>query len=151
MAATTPARRILVAVDFSSRSHRLLRYAVTLARATNGEVEVLHVVPGPAAHVPSDVKWETLAASTVRQMMASARLSPTSPVHVRRGEIAREILDTACTGGFDLLLVSARVRAGWNGSFLGGTAAAIVRHARVPVLIVPAARQRAAASRKEAS
>ena len=144
MAALTPASRILVAVDFSTRSHRLLRYAATLASSTGGEVEVLHVVPGPAAVAPDASKWDRLAATTLKQMIARARLAASTPAHVLRGGVAQEVLRFASANGFDLVLLSARARPGWNGSLLGGTAEAIARHADVPVLIVPAAKPRGA-------
>lgn len=140
MAAMTPARRILAPVDFSPRSHRQLRYAATLASGTGGDVEVLHVVPGPAALPADDPKWEKLAATTLKQMIARAGLPAMTRAHVLRGAVAHEVLRFACANGFDLVVLSGRARPGWNGSLLGDTAEAIARHAAVPVLIVPAAK-----------
>lgn len=144
MAAGTPARRILAAIDFSPRSQRVLRYAAGLAQMTGGHITVLHVIPGPASGDPEPV-WTERAIATLKQELLDAGLDPATPVHVVHGGVAEEVGRFACEHRADLLLLAGRAKPGWNGSWLGGTAETILRHARVPVLVLPAGGQKAAA------
>jgi universal stress protein E len=137
MAAVKPARRIVIAIDFSPRAHRLLRYGAELARMTGGDVSVLHVIPGLAAETPDDVAWHELAIKTTKDEAACAGLDPSTPVHVLRGGVAAEVGRFASAHDADLLIIAGRTKPGWNGSLLGSTAETILRHARVPVLLVP--------------
>lgn len=144
MAADKPVRRILAAIDFSPRSQRVLRYAAALARMTGGDVAVVHVIPGPADGDPEPV-WTERAMKTLKQEVRDAGLDPSTDVHVLHGGVADEVGRFACAHRADVLLLAGRAKPGWNGSFLGATAETILRHARVPVLVLPAGGQKAAA------
>lgn len=141
------ARRILVPVDFERGSRRAVRYARALASASHGEICLLHVVPAPPGHTPtaSDTWWMTLAERTLSGLAERARLKPGTSTCVVSGAVAPSIGTFACEHHFDLVILSGRSQPGWDGSLLGSTASAILRHARVPVLIVPAARAARAA------
>lgn len=145
MPAASPGRHILAAIDFSSRAHRVLRYAGGLARKTGGDLTVVHVIPGPVDASPDDAAWSDLAMQTVKAELEAAGLDAATPVHVLRGGVAEQVGRFACAHGMDLVILAGRAKPGWNGSFLGGTAETILRHTRVPVLLVPAAGQPPAA------
>lgn len=145
MAADKPLRRILAAIDFSPRSQRVLRYAAALARIGGGDVTVLHVVPGPHDGDRDEPLWTERAMKTLKQELADAGLDPSTAVHVLHGGVAEEVGRFACEAHADLLILAGRAKPGWNGSFLGGTAETILRHTRVPVLVLPAAGHKAAA------
>jgi universal stress protein A len=145
MAAAKPARRILAAIDFSPRSQRVLRYAAALAEMSGGEVAVLHVIPGPATGDPERTAWTERAMTTLREELRGAGLDPSTGVHVLHGGVAEEIGRFACEHRADLLLLAGRAKPGWNGSWLGGTAETILRHARMPVLVLPGASRTPAA------
>jgi len=136
------ARRILVPIDFERGSRRAVRYARALAAASNGEICLLHVVPAPPGHAPtsSDKWWMTLAERTLAGLAERARLKPGTSTYVVRGAVAPSIGNFACENHFDLVILSGRSQPDWHGSLLGSTASAILRHARVPVLIVPTVR-----------
>lgn len=144
MAADKPVRRILAAIDFSPRSQRVLRYAAALARMGGGEVSVVHVIPGPATGDPEPV-WTERAMKTLKQELRDAGLDPSTDVHVLHGGVAHEVGRFACDAHADLLILAGRAKPGWNGSFLGATAETILRHARVPVLLLPSGAHKAAA------
>lgn len=145
MPAAKPARHILAAIDFSARTRRVLRYAGALARMTGGDLSVLHVIPGPVAATADDEAWSEMAVKTLKAEIESAGLDANTPVHVIRGGVAQEVSRFACEHAMDLVIIAGRAKPGWNGSFLGGTAETILRHTRVPVLVLPAAGQQPAA------
>lgn len=133
------AARILVPVDFERGSRRALRYARALASISKGEICLLHVVPAPAGQA-DDRWWIDLAERTLAGLADRARLAPGTATAVLSGPVAPLIARYACEQKFDLVILSGRSQPDWHGSFLGSTAAAIIRQCRVPVLIVPCAR-----------
>jgi nucleotide-binding universal stress UspA family protein len=142
-------RRILVPVDFEHASRRALRYARALAAASGAEVELVHVIPGPAGQI-GDEYWINLARKTLTGLAERARFAPGTRTEVLSGPVAPAISQYACDQGCDLMILSGRRVPDWQGSLLGSTAAAILRHARIPVLIVPAAGAVRAAERRTA-
>lgn len=145
MTAARPARRILAAIDFSPRSQRVLRYAAALAQMSGGQVTVLHVIPGPARGDADKALWTDRALHTLTEELRDAGLDPSTAVHVRHGGVAAEVDRFACDHRADLLLIAGRAAPGWNGSWLGGTAETILRHAHMPVLVLPGASRKPAA------
>lgn len=142
---TSLPRRILVPVDFERPSRRAVRYARALAAASKGEVCLLHVVPMPAGHTPgARDRWVIgLAERTLAGVAERTRLAPGTSTCVLSGPVAPSIGAYAFDEGFDLVILSGRTQPDWHGSLLGPTAKAVLRHSRVPVLVVPAARARA--------
>lgn len=140
------AAKILVPIDFEHGSRRALRYARALASISKGEIGLLHVVPAPAGK-GEDRWWIDLAERTLSGLAERARLAPGTTTTVLTGPVAPAIARYACEQKFDLVILSGRSQPDWQGSFLGSTAAAVIRHCRVPVLIVPSAH--AARTRRE--
>lgn len=145
MIAARPARRILAAIDFSPRSQRVLRYAAALADMSGGEVTVLHVIPGPPSGDADKALWTERAMETLSEELRQAGLDPSTSVHVLHGGVAEEVARFASDHRSDLLLLAGRATPGWNGSWLGGTAETILRHARIPVLVLQGASRKPAA------
>jgi nucleotide-binding universal stress UspA family protein len=133
-------KRILVPVDFESRSRRAIRYARGLASAIGAEICLLHVMPlAPAARPTSrDKWWMTLARRTLAGFADRARLQPGTRTEVLAGDVATTIAEFASRERFDLIVISGRQTPDWHGSRLGPTALALLRHCRLPVLVVPA-------------
>ena len=140
-------RRILVPIDFDQRSRRAVRYARALACVVNAEICLLHVMPTPAGHAltTKDRWWIDLAERTLAGVAERARLAPGWSTQVITGPIPASIGQYAIDNHFDLVILSGRGHPDWHGSLLGPTAHAILRHSRVPVLIVPVARRASAA------
>lgn len=146
---TSPPRRILVPVDFEEGSRRAVRYARALASAAGAQICLLHVVPAPPGYVPpaSDRWWTRLAEKTLAGMSERGRLAPGTETCVVHGMVATAVAEYASAHNIDLIILSGRKTPDWHGSLIGHTATAIVRHSRVPVLIVPALGARARAPR----
>lgn len=139
---TDIARRILVPIDFERGSRRALRYARAIASMSKGQICLLHIVPMPAGRdaSQSDRWWIDLAERTLSGLAERAHLPPGTETRVLSGPVAPLIGKYACEHKFDLVILGGRSQPDWHGSYLGSTAAAIVRQCRVPLLIIPAAR-----------
>lgn len=145
-------RKILVPVDFEHGSRRAIRYARALAAAAKADVCLLHVMPMAPSTRPGarDLWWMRLAEQTLAGCAERSRLAPGTTTEVLAGPPAPLIVDYAAKEDFDLIVISTRGTADWHGSLLDSTAAAILRHSRVPVLVVPECRPAAAAAGKSA-
>ncbi|HEX6323177.1 MAG TPA: universal stress protein [Vicinamibacterales bacterium] len=137
-------RRILVPVEFERASRRAVRYARALASVSRGEICLLHVMPGPAATPATENErwWRSLAERTLSGLAERMRLAPGTETCVLSGPVAPTIGRYAEDHDFDLIVVSGRREPDWHGSLLGSTATAILRHSRVPVLVVPTCAKR---------
>ncbi len=142
-------RRILacVAVDDTV----VVDVAVQLARATDADLTVLHVVPPSAASYLSPMAGdEPLSASlSLEEVMAqgthlstllhgwSAQLErqgmSQDVLMLERGTVPESILRTAHDGHYDLVIVGSQ---SGPGHFLGSVANGVVRFSEVPVLLV---------------
>lgn len=140
-------RSILCAVDFSPVSRRALEEASDLARRTGTSLAVIHVEAGPPvrrealfAPPPRSVKHEPGAHEALDAWVRDAETIAGRPVgklmHV--GKPAEEILRAAEIGVHDLVVLGTHGRTGVAHAVMGSIAEHVVRHARVPVLVVPA-------------
>lgn len=146
-------KRILCPVDFSEFSRRALDRALTIARAHDAAVTVLHVAPAPSSAVltpvpfgmegpnpfalpPADVGKlrQELDAFTAVEPALKSRVS----LQVCEApSVQREILTQAGLLEADLIVVGTHGRSAVERLLLGSTTERIIRHARVPVLAVP--------------
>jgi nucleotide-binding universal stress UspA family protein len=137
---------ILVPLDFSPVSIKVLRKAAGLADLMGASLTLLHVRPisdiraaiaegredlfkGPPRALPSAMKRhyaERLAALGARFGTAAARLAS--------GRASREIVRAA--KGFDLVVMGRTGRGGISG-LLGGTTHKVLAACPVPVVVVP--------------
>lgn len=135
--------RILVPVDFSSRSRAAVRYASGLARAMGARLALLHVAPplpvGLFRRFPDELarcdaealrearrKLDALAALVPRDLRVEVRL--------RREAVAPGILRAARDWRSDLMVLPTRGLTGVKYIVLGSVAEAVVRQAPCPVL-----------------
>lgn len=140
-----PPRRILVPVDHSETSRRLLRAAHSLGAHFGAEVVSLHVVPsGVASHVLAagvEASGGRRPASTAmrRAQGASYDASTSSErdAEVVFGEPAQEIIAYAERWDGDLIVIGRRGAGGLRRAVLGSVVDAVLRHAPCPVLVVP--------------
>lgn len=144
-------RSILVPVDFEPDSRRAIRYARALASTTGAELCLLYVMPpaAGAAHGSRDAWWMSLAERTLAGVAERAKLPPGTRTEVLRGPVAATVADFAAREGFDLIIVGGHAAPDWHGSLIGPTAAQILKHSRIPALLVPR-RVKSSAERRSA-
>lgn len=146
-------RRILVPVDYSEPSRKVLELAAEIARHLGGELTVVHVwecMP----HAPPDLKVKGKdgkmkklgdvirenAEREMQQFLKDAKLPKGLPVKssVESGDAAKAILADLETGEFDLLVMGTHGRGGVKHLVLGSVAEKVVRSSKIPVITVPA-------------
>lgn len=135
--------KIAVGFDGSEGSWRALRMALTLAGQSGCEVWAVSV----EEHLPrmpevvdeyseEKERQNAIFESLQRQALdLAAREGVTLHVRTVVGHVAQAILRFVEDGKFDLLVIGHSGRSGVWGTFLGGTAEKIVRHAKCSVLV----------------
>jgi nucleotide-binding universal stress UspA family protein len=134
--------RLLVAVDHSEVSPRVLAAAKDLALLSKGKVWVLHLlekeVIAQMGDVPSESDQEAAqpvrdGVNTLRQagVDAEGEIRPTT-----FGHAAREILADAKEHAADVIIMGSRGRSDVSGAILGSTAHKVIHLADRPVLVV---------------
>ena len=139
---------ILVAVDFSEISDRVLQAAINLTNAVGAKVILLHVAPREpdifghqltrkviTEPVPEDVKerYDNLMDSAKRLKDAGVAVTPL----LVRGDRVRAIMREVDQGKADLIVMGAHGRGGLYKRLVGSVSEGVMREARCPVLIIP--------------
>jgi len=142
---------VLVPIDASTVSEQIIDDALSIARAGNGHITLLHVVrpipivlpayggmPMEAPTVPDMVATEAIAAAARERIGALAtRVSQGVDVNtavVIDGRVAQAILDFAAQTSADLVALTTRGR-GASRLIVGSTADKILRGSTLPVLV----------------
>ena len=134
--------RLLVAVDHSETSPRVIAAAKDLALLSKGKVWVLHLlekeVIAQMGDVPSESEQEARRAVTegvdaLRQagVDAEGEIRPTT-----FGHAAREILADAKEHDADVIIMGSRGRSDFAGAILGSTAHKVIHLTDRPVLVI---------------
>ena len=137
-------RHILVPVDLADTelAKQSLETAVSLARASGGDVRLLNVLPMTpvmlAEYVPPDFDAQQRQ-SAEEALAIIARESGLDAAHVsatvRQGGVYHEVLEEAKEINADLIVMSSH-RPAMRTYFLGSNAGHVVRYARCSVLVV---------------
>ena len=134
--------RLLVAIDHSEVSPRVIDAAKNLALLSKGKVWVLHLlekeVIAQMGDVPSESDQE--AAQPVRDGVSLLRQAGVDAEGEIRpttfGHAAREILADAKEHDADVIVMGSRGRSDLAGSILGSTAHKVIHLADRPVLVI---------------
>jgi nucleotide-binding universal stress UspA family protein len=134
--------RLLVAVDHSEASERVIAAAKDLALLSKGKVWVLHLlekeVIAQMGDVPSESDQE--AAQPVRDgvsMLLQAGVDAEGEIRSTTfGHAAREILADAKEHDADVIIMGSRGRGDLAGTVLGSTAHKVIHLTDRPVLVV---------------
>jgi nucleotide-binding universal stress UspA family protein len=142
-------RRVLHATDLSSASARAFQSALDLAKASQGRLLLLHVVPPPQAMVLADVpppadlyaKWDAQArASAQRQldrlMRRARRAGVRTTILLTNGPVADRIIAVARRTKADVIVMGTHGRTGIARAFVGSIAGRVVATASRPVLTI---------------
>jgi len=132
-------RSLLVPIDLSPLSDRVLGRAVLLPVAPGGTVTLLHVVPGNLpARARRQAERDARAALASEALHTSKALRPEVALKhtVSVGAPAAEITDHASRVKADLIVMGRGAGRPMRDSFLGSTAERVVRQGRLPILVV---------------
>jgi nucleotide-binding universal stress UspA family protein len=143
--------KILIATDGSKHSERAAKIGVDLAKLSGGKVTALyvgqrHVAPigGLTQHEMDEVvsgAWKAVQDEGNKATKYVEDLAKRSGVPVERkfieGHPAEEILKVAEDTPMDVIVMGSIGKTGMNKFLLGSVADKVVRHSRVPVLVIP--------------
>jgi nucleotide-binding universal stress UspA family protein len=140
-------RRVLCPVDFSDTSGNALRYAGAVATWSGAVLDVMHVIPDPAASraaidsaVPAELATQMRAAAeaSLRRFVDDANVNGrVASLSVRSGHPVSEILEHARSIRPDLLVIGTHGQSGLSRFLMGSNAERVIAHAGCPVLTIP--------------
>jgi universal stress protein A len=138
-------KKILVPVDFSKHCLPAIQLGSSLAQKYGARLYLMHAVEMVYA-----TGFEFASALPIERDLlihAGEELKRVAREHVpagidhetvvRNGQAYRSVVDFASDKGIDLILVTTHGYTGLKHLALGSVAERIVRHSRVPVLVVP--------------
>jgi nucleotide-binding universal stress UspA family protein len=134
--------RLLVAVDHSEISERVLAAARDLAQLSGGEVRVVHVREreslgrGGTMEVETTGEAQSTLDTAVAKLSAAGVRASGEMRHTIYGYAAREIVDSAAACNADTIVMGSKGRGDLAGLLLGSTAHKVIHLAHVPVLVV---------------
>jgi nucleotide-binding universal stress UspA family protein len=142
-------KTILVPVDFSDVSTRIVATAQEMARSFGSKLVLLHVSepepdfvgfePGPIAvrtTVARDFRKEHQRLDELRAQIAESGLEVLA-LHIQ-GPIIDKVLDEADKHGADLIVVGSHGHGALFEFLVGSVTSGVLRAAKCPVLVVPA-------------
>lgn len=144
--------RIVVGSDGSGQAQQAVTFAADLARQTNAEVVLVHVVGqlppaiastgGYMMYAPVQLIDESREELERRVQTEFSKPLADAGVRwraeVRDGWAPRVLADTASEVDAQLIVVGTRGLHALGELFLGSTSHALTHHARVPLIVVPA-------------
>ena len=140
---TEPFRKILVAVDLSTQSRRVLRAAAAIAKADGAELRALYArEPLPPMLLESGLFVEEsypglgpddLAESIAVAELRDIRVEP----RVREGRAGDAVLEETAEWDADLVVIGSHGFGFFERLLLGSTSIHILRHSRRATVIVP--------------
>lgn len=135
---------LLVAIDLSNESSRVIERALSLADGDAGKLSLVHVVEPVAAAFPIDayainmskMQEEATTIATERLMdIGREQNIPVERQHVVIGMAAGEIRAKAEELGSDLIVIGSHGRSGWK-LLLGSTANKVLHGSHCDILTV---------------
>lgn len=144
-------RRLLVALDGSSRAESVIPLVTRLAKAQGAEIVLAHVVPvpeltetGPLSAEDLELREQLLRRNEriaheyldrLRAQVVESGISARSLV-LRNGDVRGRLASAIAKEAADLVVLSSQGRSGRSDAPLGSVAAHLTSHAATPVLIV---------------
>jgi nucleotide-binding universal stress UspA family protein len=140
---------VLIPVDFSDVTNRVVQTAGELARAFGGKAVLLHVSepepdfvgfePGPVAvrtAVARDFKTEHQKLDEQKQRLTAAGVE-TVALHIQ-GPLAQKILQEAEAQNAGLIVIGSHGHGALYNLLVGSVTSGVLKGANCPVLVVPA-------------
>jgi nucleotide-binding universal stress UspA family protein len=136
---------ILVAIDGSASSRRVVEQAIDIARAMNAKLTLITVAPPVSYYVPlAGVSSETMrqeldrwAENVLHEAAATVPDDVISHTIQRTGNAGPEILKELENGRYDLVVLGSRGRGRAQEGLLGSVNGYLHFHAHAPLLSVP--------------
>ena len=142
-------KTILAAIDFSEVSKQVLAEAVALARASNARVEILHVVQPPII-TDSDIgsamsaEYAAMASESAAKRLARIKKQLVAQglavqTNHQVGFPGQRIVERAERIPADYIVLGSHGHGAFYDMIVGSTTSRVLKHAKCPVMVVPAA------------
>jgi nucleotide-binding universal stress UspA family protein len=136
---------VLCPVDFSDRCRTALQLGVRLARASGARLNVVYVNDPLLAAAAGATYDEQAMARQTDEELATFLSSTAGPdplpggvhIEVAEGKPSEQIVRAAERLGADVIVMSTQGVTGARTIFFGSTTEGVLKHARIPVLVVP--------------
>ncbi len=141
-----PQRKILIATDGSETANEAADFGIEMVGCSGAKIYAVHVIDTvPYRSVPLDQIWskEVLedhektgyeATSYVERIAKAAGAEVES--RILKGNPAEKIVSFAEDNNMDMIIVGSLGKGGYDRLILGSVSEKVIRHAKVPVLIV---------------
>ena len=129
--------RFLVPIDGSALAERAIPYAVALARATHGEIQLLHATPEATAAAGQQAELD-MAARLDKIVTELRRQGIRTGSHTLGGDAATAIIKAANSAPTSVLVMSTHGRGGLGRWLYGSVAEQVLRDADLPILLISA-------------
>ncbi|MDP3279241.1 MAG: universal stress protein [Deltaproteobacteria bacterium] len=132
-------KKIIVAMDFSELSLHAARAAAKLAAGLAAQVTLVHVITPGAEYGSLGLSKDNLRAGIegkLKEVIATLDSKASIDWGVVDGDPANELATFASRWDGDLIAIGSNARSGIGRVLLGSVAAALVRSAKVPVLVL---------------
>ena len=140
--------KILIAVDLSEQSASIIEEGIELAVKMNGSVLISSIIPIYVDYLQSQMaliptQWDEIyIAQKEHAMKELNKIKEKHPevsidVYVEVGNPKFDVIEKAAEAKATYIVVGTHGRTGLSHTVMGSTAEYIVRHATVPVLVVP--------------
>lgn len=139
-------KRILVPVDFSEYSVEALKVAAQIARKNNFEIILLHLLElphqvsgdfGNSSSIPEIIYFKNKAIEKLEELMDSVFLQGIEVFEsIEFKKVDEGIIDASTKNNADLIVMGSHGTSGFNELLVGSNTEKIVRHSKVPVLVI---------------
>jgi len=153
--------KLLVAIDFSELTERIIAEAEKLAKSLPAEVFLLHVIPPPSPiiDVPPDVEAllppeelfkkeslpppfdlpESVKLIKIAQLLQESGID--TAVIVAQNDEVTAIIDESKKNGVDLIMLGSHGHGALFHLIIGSVSEGVIRRATCPVIIVPSVKR----------
>lgn len=141
-----PFSKILIAVDSSEFAMNAAKKGFELARETNAQVAAVYVVDSAKAIANLDAGILPMDTEQIYQKEGEETMKHLDEIFEGPGELTHflpegnpqeEIVNTSEQWGADLVVIGTHGRTGLAHFLVGSIAESVVRHSKVPVMVVP--------------
>lgn len=139
-------KKILVPTDFSEQASIALRAAVGIARKSNAEIILLHIIDlpqeamdmiQPGYDLPQIMLFKENAEARLSQIAMSQELNGLNISQVLKlGRTFNEVNDVAVANNIDLIVMGSHGASGFKELFIGSNTEKVIRTSNIPVLAI---------------
>lgn len=139
----------MIASDLSENSLPMIEQGIKLARQLDGAVWIIHVVDNTSQYsnyfpgLPKVWNWEEVEQYAIEFLTRGTQKywDVDKEIVVRIGDPKKEIIEQAAKLDISYLVIGTHGKTGLSHLVMGSNAEYLIRHATVPVIVIPYRRE----------